>query len=1251
MKPKKLETARTMLLRKLQYFFKGLLPYLLLCASGTANPSDRVTSPVDPRQTTPVRGSVHRMAQPQFDRGSVDPAFPMNHMVLFVKPSAAQQAELDRLLADQQNPSSPRFHQWLSPEEFGNRFGLTAGDHSQVVAWLHSQGFTIDQSARARNWIMFSGSAGQVQQALHTEIHRFEVNGEKHYANISDPAVPAALAGLVGGFEGLHDFQPKPALRKSTPDNNVGSTHYLVPADYATIYDINPVYASGIDGTGVNIGIVGTSTLLLGDIDTFRSKYGLPANDPKSVLAGNNPGLNTGSLEEADLDIEWSGAIAPGAAIYYYYSTSLITAISAAVNANLVHMISMSFGGSELDNPALAYQPIFQQANAQGITMFASTGDYGAASFPDGSSFSRFGPAVQWPASYPEVTAVGGTQFNEGTNSSTYWASSNASDSSSALMYIPEIAWSGSNGGPSVIFSKPAWQSGPGVPQDQARDLPDVSMAASCHDGFVIIYLGVTLNGICGTSASAPSMAGVAALLNHSLVNGGQLSRPGLGNINPQLYRLAQSSPTAFHDITSGGNTVTCTQGSPGCSSGTFGYLAGPGYDMATGIGSLDVNNFVTQWSSATNPVSVTFTVSPTKGTLNDTFQLTASVAPAGGSGTPTGTVDFSGGSIPLASIPLANGSASFSLPGYLLGTTGNLTLVAQYRGDAAFSGGGATAKLQVTAPTGVASIVPSVPVSVTATPDPSGLFWEFSMTLSERGGVAAVLTNVNVDGQDQPVAQYFPDPSIPPNSTVTSRFIIYRNLAYPLLRTLVFSGVDATGQSWSRQARITFLGPSTGTQAVIFSAVPLVMQQNPSADPSCQWTQELVLTEITGYPQTISGLVLGNLPINDQIPAIFGTTQLAAYGSLQGTICWAAASPGTTDTVSLLFAAGWTQDIAVSFAGPAANPAPISASPSSIKLSATSQASPPAQATLSISVPAGQSWSIGISPQNLISGWLSLSQASGTGSAQITVQASPGGFEPGAYHADLVIQGPNLAPAAITVPVMFVLGDSSAATITSVTNAASGQSVAAPGMLAVIKGKALGTASVYYVNGVYYPGSLAGVLVTVNGVPAAVQSVSPTQIAFQIPYETGTGDAVVGVSYNGSAAGYPIQVTPSAPGIYADSSGNATPTASVQAGKTVTLTMTGDGVTSPSIADGSTPSTSSSLAFKPALPFTLTIGGVPAFLTSYGIAAGSYGVTTLNVTIPASAPTGPQPVVVTVGGVASPPVNLTITAPSASSQ
>jgi uncharacterized protein (TIGR03437 family) len=1222
----------------------GFIPILAMVVS--AAPGDRIAGPIDVRQTVTLRGAAPQLAQPQFDRGPVSPRFPMSHLVLYVRPSAAQQAELNQLLADQQTASSPSFHKWLTPEEFGNRFGLTAGDHSRIVAWLNAAGFTIDESARARNWVMFSGTAAQVEQALHTSIHYFEVNGERHFANTREPSVPAALRDLVSGIEGLHDFHPKPALRHVAPDYNSGASHYLVPADYTTIYDINPLSAAGIDGTGVNIGIVGASTLLLSDIQAFRSKFGLPARDPKQVLAGSSPGLNTGDLEEADLDIEWAGAVAPGATIYYYYSTSLTTAITSAINANLVHILSVSFAGAEMDNPTLALQPVLQQANAQGITLFAATGDYGAANFPDVASFAHFGPAVGWPASYPEVTAVGGTEFNEGSTPGAYWQSSNdGSNFSSATSYIPEIAWAYGGGGPSAIFTKPAWQTGPGVPQDGFRDLPDVSLASSNHDGFAIYYLGAQLNGIGGTSASTPCMAGITALLIQSLANSSGSSAAGLGNINPQLYRMAQSSPDAFHDITSGANAVTCIQGTPGCNAGSFGYAASPGYDMATGLGSLDVNKFVTDWNTATNAVNVTLSVTPHSASLNDTLQLTATVAPAGGGGMPGGAIDFGAGSTPLGSAALGNGTATLAVPAYLLGGTGNFTITAQYRGDAAFSGGGASATVQLSAAVGAASIVPSAPVSVNAIVDPSGLFWEFTISLRERSGVAAIVTGVKVDGQDQPVAQYFPSPSIPPNGTLVSRSIVYRNLAYPVTRTFVISGVDAAGQTWSRQVSTRFLGMSTGVQAVILSAEPLIMTQDTTAPPDCQWSQRLVLTDISGWGQTVTGLILGNVSLTDQIRAMFGTPLLAPYGSIEGTLCWAAASPGSTDTVSLLFATGFTQDIAVSFAGPPVNPPQIRVSPTSIQMSASG--GQPATATVVISAPDGQPWTIGVSPQNLVSSWLSLSQTSGSGSAQITVRAATSSLEAGAYYAELVIQGPNLQPAVSTVPIMLIVGGSSSIQITGVTNAASGQNVAAPGMLALLDGSGLATKQVRYSTGTFYGvGALGGVLVTVNGIPAPVHSVSPTEIAFQIPYEIGTGPAVVGVSHDGIAAGYMIQVAPAAPAIYADANGNAALNATVQAGKTATFTMTGDGVTNPILPDGYYPSTSS-LTYKTALPFTLTIGGSPAFLTSYGIAQNVQGVTTLNVTIPVSAPTGVQPVVVTVNGVASPTVNITITPPA----
>src|SRR5579864_1438768 len=439
-----------------------------------AAPPNRITRPVDANQILALSGNLHRFAQSRFDRGAVDPGMRMDYMMLTVKPSGAQQAELDRLLADQQNPSSPRFHQWLTPEEFGNRFGLSPSDHSKVVAWLASQGFVVNDSGRGRNLIAFSGSAGQVAKSLRTAIHRFEVDGQMHFANLSEPAVPEALSDVVEGVLGLDDFNPVSFARPVLPEYNLGSSHFLAPEDFATIYDVAPLYQAGLDGTGQSIAIVGQSAVLLSDLRAFRARYHLPANDPKIMLYGpTDPGIN-GAQIEGNLDLEWAGAIAPNATLYYIYGPNAITAMVTAVNLNVAPIISVSYGGCEVNASPSFYRSIGQQANAQGITILVSSGDSGAAGcdLQGGDAFATHGRGVSFPAVMPEVTAVGGTQFVEGSGS--YWATSNSANLGSALSYIPEAAWNESGsigllstgGGASLYYPRPAWQSGLGVPDD-----------------------------------------------------------------------------------------------------------------------------------------------------------------------------------------------------------------------------------------------------------------------------------------------------------------------------------------------------------------------------------------------------------------------------------------------------------------------------------------------------------------------------------------------------------------------------------------------------------------------------------------------------------------------------------------------------------------------------------------------------------------------------------------------------------------
>ena len=1236
---------------------RGIVPaalafILLLGLAGVAAAAvpDRVTRPVAVNHTRTLSGQVHRLAQAQFDRGAADPSMPMEYMLVLFQASPAQQADLDALLADQQNPSSPRFHQWLTPEEFGNRFGLSSGDHSKVVAWLVSQGFSIKDTGRGRNWVAFSGTAAQVSQALHTPIHRFEVNGETHYANTADPAVPEALADVIGGFLGLNNFRLQSFVRLVPPDYTLGLSHFLTPADFETIYDVAPLYPLGFDGTGQSIAVVGESDVLLSDIRAFRTRYGLAANEPKMILyGGSDPGLN-GAQVEGNLDLEWSGAIAPQATIYYIYGADAITAITAAVSLNVAPIISVSYGGCEIGYRLNYWRTIAQQANAQGITILNASGDSGAAGCdPQGDQpFAAGGRMVDFPAVLPEITAVGGTQFVEGTGN--YWSTTNSATFGSALSYIPEAAWNESNasglgstgGGASVLYSKPSWQNGPGVPNDGARDVPDMALSAAGHDAYAITYDGANVY-VGGTSCSAPSMAGIVALLNHYLVTKGFQKQPGLGNINPQLYRLAQSAPSAFHDVTAGSNIVSCIQGSPDCLAGSFGYPAGPGYDPATGLGSLDVNNLFSQWNSKTNGVTVSLFVNTAKATLNDTVGMTATVAAATGTGTPTGTVDFSVNGVKLGSTALravgGQQEADLFFPAYLVGGTGTYALVAQYSGDAAFSSGGTTKTIQVTTPAGAAAIVPSAPDTVWPSPDAQGLTWQTTLSLREAAGVAAIITGFSIDGQAQALSQYFPSQAIPPSSTVSTT-VVFRNLATPVTRTFGFTGVDVNGTAWSRQVSVNYLNLPPGSIPNL-TATPLIVNQNTAADPSCQWAVQLNLDEAGGNPfLLVEDLAVGGVDYSSRLQAMFGTPRLLSWASLQTTLCFGGISPPASNTIQV-DVSGLTEEVTVSFVGPPANPTKITAAPVNVTLTAAS-ASQPAVAALAVNITdKTQTWTATVFPNNRTVGWLSLSQYSGTGPAQITVTATGTGFEPGAYRANIVIQSPNAAPQYISVPVMFVLGpNTSGMAIQSVLSSTTYQAVASPGMVVAIFGAKLAN-STLTTSSSPLPYTLGGVSAAVNGIPAPIVYVSQTQVNIQVPWEVGAGPGVVGLNNNGQIAGWQIQVTPSSPGINADALGNMAPNSTVPQGGSTTLYMNGAGDVTPLLRTAYWPASATSV--HPVMPISVTVGGTPAFVVSAGLIPNYVGVTAVRFTVPASVPKGVQQVVVTVNGVSSPPVNLTV--------
>ncbi|HMC60574.1 MAG TPA: Ig-like domain repeat protein, partial [Candidatus Solibacter sp.] len=667
----------------------------------------------------------------------------------------------------------------------------------------------VGQVAQGRHWITFGGTAGTIGRALGTQIRRYRVDGREHFANATEPRIPAALEPVIAGFDGLDDFRPQPFYIKAriAPNFNIGGTaNYLAPDDIATIYNINPLYKAGFDGTGQKIVIVGDSALDLTDIRAFRQTYNLPAKDPQRILVGTDPGTN-GDMVESDLDLEWAGAVARNADLIYVYAIDVNAAAQYAVDRNLAPVISMSFGGCEVLS-SVGLRAVAQQANAQGITWVASSGDTGSAQCDNGSPTQEAvkGPTVSVPASYPEVTAVGGTTLNEGTG--TYWNTSNSATGGSALSYIPEVAWNdaaqdgalvAAGGGASANFAKPGWQSGPGVPNDNARDLPDIAFAASAnHDGYLIVTFG-QIDRVGGTSAPAPVFAGMLGLLNQYLVSKGAQSQPGLGNINPILYRMAQSTTGVFHDVTTGDIKVPCALGSPGCTNGLLGYSAGPGYDLATGLGSADAFHLVTEWSIGKASSTA---VTASAGTLNagDKVTLTATVTAAAGSAsgstTPSGTVAFLVNDVNIGTGSLtASGSSSSSSAN--LSTTalalapGNGTVNALYSGDSVFAGSSGSANVSIKYPATGSFIV----VSINPDPTPqTGPVWPFIITLSERAGVATTLTGFSEDGQSLPVASFFSTAKIPANGSISTS-VTDDGFVPPAAAVFKFTGADANGQ------------------------------------------------------------------------------------------------------------------------------------------------------------------------------------------------------------------------------------------------------------------------------------------------------------------------------------------------------------------------------------------------------------------------------------------------------------------------
>ena len=739
-----------------------------------------VTQNVSDSALTTLRGGTPPLIALAQDKGALPDSTQANRMLLVLKRSDAQEAQLQKTLADLHNPSSTVYHKWLTPEAFGSQFGPADADVQAVTTWLASQGFSVGKIARGKTTIEFSGTAGQVSHAFHTELHTYVHQGAVFHSNNADPQIPAALAPVIAGLASTNDIQParySNVVGKATFDPRTHETipqwtypaasgkKYLVaaPGDLAIQYDIDPFYKAGTNGTGITIGIVSQAGIDNTIVANYRKLFGLPANLPAVIVDGSDPGTNGDDAGiEADLDVEVSGATAPNANIYLYtsydtlVSVGLLNAAERVVEDNKADVISVSYGICE---PALGlagnlfFSQLWSQAAAQGQSVFVSAGDSGAAGCDNGSAAATHGLAVNGISSTPYDVSVGGTDFyySDYANPSatlaqlaTYWnTTSSSSPTVSLLRPIPEQPWNDSfglnyvttdldtvtsagSGGPSSCtqgtagaagsyfdsytscsggYAKPSWQSAPGVPNDGVRDTPDISLFAAngLNLSFYPICVAATdctaadansttgavqITGVGGTSASAPLMAGIMALIDDSL-HGRQ------GNPNFVLYALAKQAPSVFHDVTVGNNNVPCTQGTPDCSLDTNGdgyytlqkYSAGAGYDLATGLGSVDAYALLTNWPKASfSPTTTTLALSSTRFAHGTSVTVTAVVGSR--SGTPTGVVSLvststSSTQASIGTITLSNGTGQAvidSLP------AGNYTLTAQYGGDGTFA-------------------------------------------------------------------------------------------------------------------------------------------------------------------------------------------------------------------------------------------------------------------------------------------------------------------------------------------------------------------------------------------------------------------------------------------------------------------------------------------------------------------------------------------------------------------------------------
>jgi hypothetical protein len=1080
--------------------------------------ANRIAAPIDETNLVTLKGNVHPLAQARNDRGAAPAATPTGRIMLVLQRSASQQQALTQYLADVQNASSPNYHKWLTPAQYGAQFGISDSDLQTVQTWLQSHGFKIEKVPQARNIVLFSGDFGQIQSAFHTSIHALSVNGEKHFGNMSDPQIPAALAPVVAGVGPLNDFHPKPTLARGPTGRYNTSTHtiqptltlfqgttpllFVDPADAATIYDtpntkLNANFKSGTtwDGTGVKIGIAGDSDVNTADVGNYRVAFlnqaTTSSNIPIVVVDGDDPGFN-GDEIEALLDNEVSGGLAPGASLYFYTSSNsdlasgLFNAIFRALDDNTVSILNISFGACEADEGPdgnLAILETAEQAAAQGISMTVSTGDSGSAGCDDDNTESAAvnGLAVNGLASTPYNIAVGGTDYDVLATAFTTYASDVNSGSppywGTALNYIPEEPWNDSTsvntdiaanvalsnngstlivadgGGSSIVYSKPAFQTSL-TPNDNARDLPDVSFLAAnglynatwvvCGDNqadgesatltaYDCIESGgqftdtSTFLGVGGTSAAAPAFAGILALVSQS--QGGAR----LGQADSVLYQLAQSKySSVFHDVTTGDNSVVCQASSPNCGSNGFltGYNASTGYDLASGLGSVDVQNLISNWASVklaatSTSLKLNNSTAAYTGTHGASVTFSVGVDPTSATGV-VGIIDTANETAngPLNNgqfaIPLTSGvgtASSNGLPG------GSYKVSARYGGDTAnASSTSATINVDISAePSTITQEVNAYdpqtlnPLSNTSIPYGSEVILDASITGTAEGQNTTGVATGTVAFKNG-------------STSVGTANVSSENLAtYPPLSNSGFvafaPGTYNLTASYSGDASYAASSTSTGGSFTIAKAATITAA---SASPTtvASGGSTTVTATITSYAND------GNTPTGS-VALVLGSTTLA-----------------TLNNLSTSFAQSGNTVEAVTTASGSISASQLAAGSNSIKATYSGDANyATSSITFTVTGPSGTSGNPTISLTN--SGNISVTAGATTGNTS-TITVTPGGGFTGSVTLTCAVTtsmtSPNDPPTCSVASPVTISGTTAAtAALTVATTATTTSALSSP--------------------------------------------------------------------------------------------------------------------------------------------------------------------------------------------------------------